>query len=421
MVVHLLSPNDRYDMTYLRNYAVLNVKDRLARIDGVGEVQLMWGAGDYSMRVWVDPQKAAEHAPDGERRGARDPARRTCEAAAGVVGASPERQGLRPAALGQCARAGCQSEEEFGEIVVKSGAAGEVVRLKDVARIELGASEYALRCAARQQAGGRDRRSSRRPGSNALEISDHVRKATMAEMKKPTCRKASTYQIVYDPTPFVRSSIEAVVHTLLEAVVLVVLVVILFLQTWRASVIPLDRGACVDRRHVRGDACAFGFSINALSRCSAWCWPSASWSTTPSSWWRMSSATSKRACRRAMRPIRRCREVSGPIIAIALVSDRGVRAAGLHLRSDRAVLQAVRADDCDLDRDLGDQLADVVAGAVGAAAEGHHDAPKDWLTRMMERSLRLAVPGLQQGLHQVDRRATARSVGRKVICRARRS
>ena len=143
MVVHLLSPNDRYDMTYLRNYAVLNVKDRLARIDGVGDVQL-FGAGDYSMRVWLDPQKVAERGLDRQRRRQARSARRTSQAAAGVVGASPSVKGL-DLQLSVNAQGRLSTEEEFGDIVVKTGRAARSTRLRDVARIELGASEYALR------------------------------------------------------------------------------------------------------------------------------------------------------------------------------------------------------------------------------------------------------------------------------------
>ncbi|SIO63861.1 multidrug efflux pump [Bradyrhizobium erythrophlei] len=258
MVVHLLSPNNRYDMTYLRNYAVLNVKDRLARIDGVGDVQL-YGAGDYSMRVWVDPQKAAEHGLT-----ANDIVKaiqaQNVEAAAGVVGASPSVKGL-DLQLSVNAEGRLSTEEQFGDIVVKAGARGEVTRLRDVARIELGASEYGLRSLL-------DNKQAvaipifQAPGSNALQISDSVR-ATMAEIKK-NMPEGVEYQIVYDPTQFVRSSIEAVIHTLLEAVALVVLVVILFLQTWRASIIPL-LAVPVSIVGTFAVMHVFGFSINALS------------------------------------------------------------------------------------------------------------------------------------------------------------
>jgi multidrug efflux pump len=258
MVVHLLSPNDRYDMVYLRNYAVLNVKDRLARIEGVGQVQL-FGAGDYSMRVWLDPQKVAEHglsAPDI----VREIQGQNVQAAAGVVGSSPGLPGLN-LELSVNAQGRLQSEEEFADIVVKTGADGQITRLRDVARIELGASEYALRSLL-------DNKSAvavpifQAPGSNAVAISDNVRK-TMEEIKK-NMPEGVDYRIVYDPTQFVRASIEAVVHTLLEAVGLVVLVVILFLQTWRASIIPL-LAVPVSIIGTFAVMYVFGFSINALS------------------------------------------------------------------------------------------------------------------------------------------------------------
>ncbi|MTW14759.1 multidrug efflux RND transporter permease subunit [Rhodoplanes serenus] len=258
MVVHLLSPDDRYDATYLRNYAVLNVKDRLARITGVGQV-LMWGAGDYAMRVWLDPQKVVEH---GLSAGdvVREIRAQNVQAAAGVIGGPPNAAAL-DFQLSVNAQGRLQSEEEFGEIVVKTGTAGEITRLRDIARIELGASDYALRSLL-------DNRQAvaigifQSPGSNALAISEGVRRA-MAEMK-PAMPDGVDYSIVYDPTQFIRASIEAVVHTLLEAIVLVVLVVILFLQTWRASIIPL-LAVPVSVVGTFAVMYAFGFSINALT------------------------------------------------------------------------------------------------------------------------------------------------------------
>jgi multidrug efflux pump len=258
MVVHLVSPNERYDMTYLRNYAVLNVKDRLARIEGVGQV-LLFGSGDYSMRVWLDPRKVAERGLSAGDvvRAIRE---QNVQAAAGVVGASPgaEKADLQ---LSINAQGRLQNEEEFGDIIVKSEAGGAVTRLRDVARLELGAADYALRSLL-------DNKPAvaipifAAPGSNAIQISDNVR-ATMAEIKK-TMPEGVDYSIVYDPTQFVRASIEAVVHTLLEALLLVVLVVILFLQTWRASVIPL-LAVPVSIIGTFAVLYLFGFSINALS------------------------------------------------------------------------------------------------------------------------------------------------------------
>ena len=258
LVVHLTSPNGRYDSKYLRNYAVLNVKDRLARIQGVGQVQL-FGSGDYSMRVWLDPQKVAEHGLSASDVVAEIRAQNV-QAAAGVVGGSPTPSDV-DLQLSVNAQGRLQSEEEFGDIIVKSGANGEIVRLRDVARLEMGASDYALRSLL-------DNKSAvaipvmQAPGSNAIEIANKVQ----AEMRdiKANMPDGVDYSIVYDTTQFVRSSIEAVVHTLLEAVALVVLVVILFLQTWRASIIPL---IAVPVSIVGAFAAmhALGFSINALS------------------------------------------------------------------------------------------------------------------------------------------------------------
>jgi multidrug efflux pump len=257
LVVHLVSPNERYDMTYLRNYGVLNVKDRLARIEGVGQV-LMWGSGDYAMRVWLDPRKVAER-----NLSANDVVRairgENVQAAAGVIGASPspDRIDLQ---LSINAQGRLASEEEFGEIIVKSEG-NAITRLRDVARIELGASAYALRSLL-------DNKPAvaigifAAPGSNAIRISDDVRR-TMAEIKKSMPEDAD-YEIVYDPTQFVRASIKAVVRTLLEATALVVLVVILFLQTWRASIIPLV-AVPVSIVGTFSLLYLFGFSINALS------------------------------------------------------------------------------------------------------------------------------------------------------------
>ena len=258
LVVNLISPNHRYDVAYLRNYATLNIKDRLARIDGVGEVQ-MFGSGDYSMRVWIDPEKAAEH-----NLAASDVAdairQQNVQAAAGVIGASPGLEGL-DIQLNVNAQGRLETPEEFGNIIVKSGSGGEITRLRDVARVELGADGYALRSLA-------DSEESvampifQSPGSNAILLSDEIVK-TMDELQQ-TMPEDVKYEIVYDTTKFVRASIEKVIHTLLEAIALVVIVVILFLQTWRASIIPLI-AVPVSIIGTFGVMYAFGFSINALS------------------------------------------------------------------------------------------------------------------------------------------------------------
>jgi multidrug efflux pump len=258
MVVHLTSPDKRYDMLYLSNYAILNVKDELARLGGVGDVQL-FGMGDYSLRVWLDPNKTASRnltATD-VVTAIREQNR---QVAAGQLGAPPA-----PSATSFQMSVNTQgrlvSEEEFENIVVRAGADGEITRLKDIARVELGSNQYALRSLLNNQPAVAIP-IFQRPGSNAIDISNQVR-AKMAELKH-NFPEGMDYSIVYDPTIFVRGSIEAVVHTLFEALILVVLVVILFLQTWRASIIPLV-AVPVSLIGTFAVMHMFGFSLNALS------------------------------------------------------------------------------------------------------------------------------------------------------------
>ncbi|HTC83900.1 MAG TPA: multidrug efflux RND transporter permease subunit, partial [Rhizomicrobium sp.] len=257
MVVHLKSPSHRYDMLYLRNYAVLNVKDQLAKIEGVGNVQL-FGSGDYAMRIWLNPQRIAELGltADDVVNAVR---RQNVQVAAGVINGPPYGANSQ-LQLPINVEGRLSDPEQFRQIIIKNEG-GVVTRLGDVARVEIQASQYGLRSLLNNgdavaipifQA----------PGSNAIQISDRVR-ATMEELKK-NFPEGLDYSIVYDPTVFVRDSIKAVVHTLLEAVLLVVLVVILFLQTWRASIIPL-LAVPVSIIGTFGAMLLFGFSINNLS------------------------------------------------------------------------------------------------------------------------------------------------------------
>ncbi len=238
LVVHLLSPNDRYDITYLRNYAIINIKDRLSRINGVGEVTV-WGSGNYSMRVWLDPQKVAQRGMTASEvvNAIRE---QNVQVAAGVIGASPT-VGDVPLQLNVNARGRLQTEEEFRDIILKTSPDGGVTLLGDVARVELDAQEYGLRSLLdNKSAVGMGIMQS--PGSNALDVATNVRNA-MKELSQDF-PPGVEYRIEYDPTQFVRSSIEAVIHTLLEAIALVVLVVILFLQTWRAPSFRCWRCRC---------------------------------------------------------------------------------------------------------------------------------------------------------------------------------
>lgn len=258
MVVHLISPNDQYDVTYLRNYAVLNIKDRLARLSGVGEVQV-WGSGNYAMRIWLHPQKIAQRGLTAADVVAAI-REQNVQVAAGVIGASPTATDV-PLQLSVNARGRLQTEDEFADIVLKTSDQGAVTRLGDVARIELGASEYGLRSLLdNKPAVGIGIMQS--PGANALAVSDEVR-AVMKELSADFPSGVES-RIVYDPTQFVRSSIDAVIITLLEAIALVVIVVIVFLQTWRASIIPL-LAVPVSIVGTFALMLAFGYTINALS------------------------------------------------------------------------------------------------------------------------------------------------------------
>ncbi len=257
MVVHIYSPDNRFDTLYLRNYAVRNIRDVLARLPGMGDVQL-FGGGDYAMRVWLDPQKLASLGMTaGDVVGAIRA--QNIQVAAGQIGAPPDPSTDFQLALNAMGR--LTSPDQFRNIVLKTGADGQVVRLGDVARIDMGAQTYGINSYLDNQ-GAVAIPVFQAPGSNALQLSQEVR-TTMAQLSKDF-PQGMAYTIVYDPTVFVRQSIDAVVHTLLEAVPLVVLVVILFLQTWRASVIPLI-AVPVSIIGTMAVLLAFGFSINTLS------------------------------------------------------------------------------------------------------------------------------------------------------------
>lgn len=258
MVVHLVSPNSRYDINYLRNYGVLNVRDRLARLPGVGSVNV-FGGGDYAMRVWLDPTKMATRnlSATDVTNAIRE---QNIQIAGGIIGAQPTTPGAA-FELPVNVQGRLKSVEEFEGVIIKSDRNGAVTRLKDVARVELGAASYAPRSLLNNKSAvgiG----ISQAPGSNALELAANIRK-TMAELKDGFPEDVK-YDIVYDPTRFVDESIDAVIHTLIEALLLVVLVVIVFLQTWRASIIPL---LAVPISIVGTFAVMqlLGFSINALS------------------------------------------------------------------------------------------------------------------------------------------------------------
>jgi len=258
MAVHLISPDDSLDATYIRNYAVLHIRDELSRIPGVG-LAAVFGSGDYAMRLWVDPQRAAALGVTAADvvSAVRE---QNVQVSAGQIGASPMPNGS-DFLISINAKGRLESEEEFGNVVLKTGIDGEITRLRDVARVELASSQDSLRALlnGRQAVAIPIFQS---PGSNSLEVSAAIREK-MAELGEQF-PEGLEWKVAYDPTVFVSTSINSVIKTLLEAVLLVVLVVILFLQTWRASLIPL-LAVPVSIVGTFAVLLMLGFSINTLT------------------------------------------------------------------------------------------------------------------------------------------------------------
>jgi len=233
MVIHVLSPDASRDSLYVSNYARTQVIDRLARINGVGEARLV-AERAYAMRVWIDPERAytlgltANDVVSGLRQN-------NVQIAAGVINRQPiESKGGFEYSVQTRGR--LLSAEEFAETIVKRGEDGRLVRLKDVARTELAARDYSTN-------GYLDDDQAlpvvifQRPGSNALDTAQALR-AEMEDIAK-TMPKGIEYKIIYDPTQFIKHSIDEIYKTIFEAVLLVVLVVMVFLQNWRAAIIPI--------------------------------------------------------------------------------------------------------------------------------------------------------------------------------------
>jgi multidrug efflux pump len=258
MVVHLISPDGRYNQLYLSNYAYLQIKDTLTRLYGVGDVKI-FGARDYSMRVWLDPDKVASRNMTASDvvNAIRE---QNVQVAAGVLGLPPAPTGtqfqLTLSTMGRLV-----DPAQFANIVIKTGADGQVTLLKDVARVELGALDSTMD----SMLDGKPAVAMvifELPGSNSLNTSAAVN----AAMKKLSERfpKGVEYRIIYDTTMFEWESIQSVVKTLFEAIGLVVIVVIVFLQTWRAAIIPLI-AVPVSLIGTFAAMAALGFSLNNLS------------------------------------------------------------------------------------------------------------------------------------------------------------
>ncbi len=257
MIVHVYSPDRTRDDLFISNYAILEIKDALARVDGVGSIT-PFGSRDYAMRVWLDPARLQSlnmtatdvtTALQGQN----------IQVASGILNQPPvDRAGAFQVSVQTLGR--LADPDQFGDVVVKQNG-NAVVRLKDVARVELAGQDYssnsyldttpAVAIALFQ-----------RPGSNALATAQAVRE-TMAEIAKKF-PPGIKYDIIYDPTQFIQQSVDAVMETILEAIFLVVIVVVLFLQTWRAAVIPLV-AIPVSLVGTFFLMAMFGFSLNNLS------------------------------------------------------------------------------------------------------------------------------------------------------------
>ncbi|KAB2653990.1 MAG: multidrug efflux RND transporter permease subunit [Verrucomicrobia bacterium] len=258
LAVQFFSPDGSRDVSYLANFVTLQVRDRIARIKGVADANSL-GGQDFTMRIWLDPEKlSARNLTAGDvTRALRE---QNLQIAAGSLGQPPTPKGT-DFQYTLVAQGRLLSVEQFGEVVVKTGRDGEVTRVRDVARVELGARDYSTKT----YMDGYNAVSLRvfqLPGSNALDTADDIY-LMMREMKK-TFPPGLDYRMNYDPTQFIRSSVEAVLHTLIEAILLVVIVVVVFLQTWRASLIPL-LAVPVSLIGTLAVMKMFGFSLNNLS------------------------------------------------------------------------------------------------------------------------------------------------------------
>ncbi len=233
MVVHMISPDGSRDQQYISNYTTLYVKDVISRIDGVGDVRV-FGARDYAMRVWLDPAKVASvnlTAADvvAALRAAN------LQVAAGSINqppaSSPGGFQFSVQTLGRL-----KDTEEFANIVVRADSGGGVIRVRDVARVELGSQDYTLNAYLNNK-NATAIGIFQRPGSNALTTSAAIKNAMNDAAK--SFPSGVNYSIVYNPVEFIAQSVEEVQRTLFEAILLVVLVVIVFLQSWRAAIIPV--------------------------------------------------------------------------------------------------------------------------------------------------------------------------------------
>jgi HAE1 family hydrophobic/amphiphilic exporter-1 len=258
MVIHMLSPDNTYDQLYISNYALLQVRDVVSRVNGVGNVNL-FGLREYSMRAWLDPDKISALGMTASEVVAALQ-QQNIQVAGGAL-AQPPIQGEAAFQTSLQLRGRLAQPEEFGEIVIKTSPDGRFTRLRDVARVELGALDYSTN----SYLDGKPAVAlavSQTPGANALNVANAV-KTTMEDLSKGF-PKGIEYRIVYNPTEFIQRSVDELIKTILEAVVLVVIVVLVFLQTWRATIIPIV-AIPVSLIGTFAVMAALGFSINNLT------------------------------------------------------------------------------------------------------------------------------------------------------------
>jgi HAE1 family hydrophobic/amphiphilic exporter-1 len=258
MVVHMLSPDDSYDQLYISNYAQLRVRDQLLRLDGVGDI-MIFGGREYSLRIWLDPEKLSAYGLTGGDV-VRALQEQNVQVSGGALGQQPAPTD-NAFQLVVTTQGRFEDTRQFRNVIVRATDDGRLIRVQDVARVEMGAREYvtnsylngspAVALAIFQ-----------RPGTNALESAADI-VAKMEELKADFPRGLD-YQIVYNPTEFIAESVDAVYRTLFEAILLVALVVIVFLQSWRASLIPI-LAIPVSLIGTFAMLAAFGFSLNVLT------------------------------------------------------------------------------------------------------------------------------------------------------------
>jgi HAE1 family hydrophobic/amphiphilic exporter-1 len=259
LIVHMFASDSSVDRKYIANYASLQVRERLLRTPGVGDVNTN-AARDYAMRVWIDPERAAARdlTVDEIVAALRN---NNLQVAGGAVGSPPFNDSPAAYQLSIRAQGRLETPDEFADAIIKRDAQGRVTRIGDVARVELGAQNYAVN-AYKSLEPAVSLSVQQAPNTNALETEDNIRN-TMEDLKKQF-PPGVAYEIIYNPVAFTRAAVEAVRHTLLEAMILAVIVVVLFLQRWRTAIIPL-LAIPVSLIGTLTIMSAFGFSLNNLS------------------------------------------------------------------------------------------------------------------------------------------------------------